>query len=150
MAKPSIKQRRLMKGWRLRVPSTIVACSTIISYVLHGPKDDQRSVVQRMRQVRTWQHRFKGARISITQRGHPDKGKQGNVVRLQVRALAEQAAILEHCHNNHPYPYVAMVELDEANGKIIRVPLSGLRILNPGNQPTLFPLGGETTKAEPL
>ena len=101
-----------MKGWRLGIPSTIVACSTIISYVLNGPEGDKRSVVQRMRQVRTWQHRFNGARISITQRDHPAKGKQGNIVRLQVRAPEEQAAILEHRHNSHPYPYVAVVAVN--------------------------------------
>ena len=130
---PTFKQRRLIKRWKIPVPTTKDACSRLIDFLL----EDQKQIGQRVRQVRGLHSRFRGARVQITDEQSEYRGQRGTVQALRMRSGQELADIAQHLHNTDPYLYVAVVVLDSDGQPLAHVCLSGLKVLIRGDQSRL-------------
>lgn len=132
---PTQKQIELLLRFKIPVlPTTCMACSSLISFILSGPESCGRTPHQRARFVRKW---F-GCWVEVVDRGSPFFRLVGTVERLRMRTEEERVYIREK-HNVTPLPFDVVVRFETGRPAPPRIlPLSAVKIVKDAEQLLLF------------
>lgn len=134
--KPTIKQLKLLKRLKIKdVPTSRLACKTLLDYLLYGHGSIYRSVRQRLDYAKKWS----GSRVVVRARSNKYKDQTGLVIRLQMRSPEDIATLTKEHLGQPPDPFVVVVALDSHN-RPVRFSTSALRITSHRDQRFLFPM----------